>query len=204
MYLVGITGMIASGKSTVAKLYKEMGAYLLDADKIGHQLLNNNTIKKRIIDTFGREVLDEKGAIDRKKLADIVFSNGEKLEQLNEITEKPITSILREKIMELQDAGFPGIIVIDAALLPKWELRKVMDVIVLVESPKWQLKNRLVRQRGYASDDAERRIKAQEKIFVDFHPQKSIVVKNNGDFLELRSNAMAVWMQIKELAKKKK
>lgn len=203
MYLIGITGMIASGKSYVAKLYKEMGAYLLDADKIGHKLLNSNAIKKRIADAFGKEIFGDKGAIDRQKLADIVFCNKEKLMQLDDIMEKPITSVLRERIMELEDTGFPGIIAIDAALLPRWDLRNVMDMILLVEAPKWQLKNRLVRQRGLPADDAERRISAQDKLFENFHPKKSIVIKNNGDFIELRSNAMKVWMQIKELAQKK-
>ena len=195
--------MIASGKSYVAKLYKEMGAYLLDADKIGHKLLNSNAIKKRIADAFGKEIFGDKGAIDRQKLADIVFCNKEKLMQLDDIMEKPITSVLRERIMELEDTGFPGIIAIDAALLPRWDLRNVMDMILLVEAPKWQLKNRLVRQRGLPADDAERRISAQDKLFENFHPKKSIVIKNNGDFIELRSNAMKVWMQIKELAQKK-
>ena len=203
MYIIGITGMIASGKTSVSKLYKEMGAYLLDADKIGHELLLNQNIKKQISDTFGREVLDNNGEIDRHKLSEIVFNSEEKLELLNQITEKPIVSVIRENIMELEEVGFPGIVVIDAAILPRWELVKSIDLIILVESPKWQLMNRLVRQKGFTQDEAKIRIGIQEPMFKNFHPTHSLVIKNNGDFVEMRTNAMNIWMQIKQLAREK-
>jgi len=206
MYLIGITGMIASGKTTVAKLYKEMGAYLLNADKLAHEKLKNSAIKKRVIEAFGKEILGENGDIDRARVAEIVFSDGKKLEELNTIMEKPITSALRDRIMELQEGGFPGVVAVDAAMLPRWNLVKAMDVIILVEAPKWQLMNRLVRQRGLLQEDAERRIEAQESMFKEFHPKKQLIVKNNGDFIELRTNAMQVWMEIKKrtLAKMEK
>lgn len=198
MYLIGITGMIASGKTTVAKLYKEMGAYLLDADKLAHEKLKNSAIKKRVVEAFGKEILGESADINRTRVAEIVFSDSEKLEELNTIMEKPITSALRDRIMELQEGGFPGVVAVDAAMLPRWNMVKAMDVIVLVEAPKWQLMNRLVRQRGLQQEDAERRIEAQENMFREFHPKQQLVVKNNGDFIELRTNAMQVWMEIKE------
>ncbi|MCD6532255.1 dephospho-CoA kinase [bacterium] len=203
MFLVGITGPIAAGKTTVAKLYHEIGAYLLDADKIGHQLLEDTEIKQKIVETFGEEVLDSEGKIDRKRLGAIVFEDAEKLEKLNQIMEKPLVSALREKIIELDEYGYPGIVIVDAALLPKWDLVKAMDLIVLVEAPRWQRLNRLVRQLGYTQEEAERRIEVQEEIFKDFHPKKAIVVKNNGDMFELKTNALAAWLQIKDLARQK-
>ena len=203
MFLVGITGPIAAGKTTVAKLYHEIGAYLLDADKIGHQLLEDPEIKQKIVETFGEEVLDSEGKIDRKKLGAIVFEDAEKLEKLNQIMEKPLVSALREKIIELDEYGYPGIVIVDAALLPKWDLVKAMDLIVLVDAPRWQRLNRLVRQLGYTQEEAERRIEAQEEIFKSFHPKKAIVVKNNGDMFELKTNALSAWLQIRELARQK-
>jgi dephospho-CoA kinase len=74
---------------------------------------------------------------------------------------------------------------------------------VLVEAPRWQRLNRLVRQLGYTQEEAERRIEAQEEIFKDFHPKKAIAVKNNGDMFELKTNALAAWLQIKDLARQK-
>jgi len=203
MVLVGITGPIAAGRTTVAKLYHEIGAYLLDADKIGHQLLEDTEIKQKIVETFGEEVLDSEGKIDRKRLGAIVFEDVEKLEKLNQIMEKPLVSALREKIIELDEYGYPGIVIVDAALLPKWDLVKAMDLIVLVDAPRWQRLNRLVRQLGYTQDEAERRIEAQEEIFKNFHPKKAIVVKNNGDMFELKTNALSAWLQIRELARQK-
>ncbi|RKZ35111.1 dephospho-CoA kinase [bacterium] len=203
MYLIGITGPIASGKTSVAKLYREMGAYLLDADKIGHQLLQTPAIKKKVVEQFGKEILNDKGKIDRETLGPIVFEKKENLNKLNDIIEKPLTSKLRDKIIELEESGFPGIVAVDAALLPKWDLVNAMDMIVLVEAPRWQRMNRLVRQLGYPQEEAERRIEAQEHIFKKFHPKRSIVVKNNGDFVELHTNAMKIWLKIKELAREK-
>ena len=203
MYLIGITGPIAAGKTTIAKLYEETGAYLLDADKIGHELLESRSIKRKVIETFGREILDEKGKIDRKKLGSIVFEDREKLDELNEIMEKPLVSRIRNEIIELEESGFPGIVAVDAALLPKWDIIEAMDLIVLVEAPKWQRMNRLVRQLGYSQDEAERRIEVQEEIFKNFHPPQSIIVKNNGDFIEMKANAMRAWLEIKEKAKAK-
>ncbi len=203
MYLIGITGPIAVGKTTVAKLYKEMGAYLIDADNIGHKLLDMPDIKKQIVDIFGDGILGEGNKIDRSKLGKIVFESQEKIELLNAITEHHITSQVREKILELEDDGFPGILAIEAALLPKWELYKAMDLIILVDAPKWQRMNRLVRQRGLTQEDAEKRIAMQEDIFKNFHPKQALVVNNNGDFPEVHTNSMRAWLIIKENARQK-
>lgn len=203
MYLVGITGPIASGKTSVAKMYKEMGAYLIDADKIGHQLLERPDIKKRIIEEFGDEILTEKGKIDREKLGAIVFSDISRLEALNDIIQKPLVDIIKEQILELQESGFPGIVVIDAALLPKWDIVKLMDLVLVVDAPRWQRMNRLVRQRGLPQDEAERRIEVHEELFKEFFPKQTIVVKNNGDFMELRVQAMRAWLEIKDRMRQK-
>ncbi len=203
MFLVGITGPIASGKTTVARLYHEMGAYLIDADRIGHALLEDPEIKEKIVQTFGEEVLGDDGKIDRKKLGTIVFEDPEKLEQLNAITEKPLVSAIRERIMELDEYNYPGVVVIDAALLPRWDLVKALDLVVMVEAPRWQRLNRLVRQLGYTQEEAERRIEAQEEMFKNFHPKKAKIVKNNGDMFELKTNALQVWLDIKKMAQEK-
>jgi len=203
MYLVGITGPIASGKTSVAKMYKEMGAYLIDADKIGHQLLERADIKKRIIEEFGDEILTEKGKIDREKLGAIVFSDISRLEALNDIIQKPLVDIIKEQILELQESGFPGIVVVDAALLPKWDIVKLMDLVLVVDAPRWQRMNRLVRQRGLPQDEAERRIEVHEELFKEFFPKQTIVVKNNGDFMELRVQAMRAWLEIKDRMRQK-
>ncbi|RKZ32708.1 dephospho-CoA kinase [bacterium] len=203
MYLVGITGPIASGKTSVAKMYKEMGAYLIDADKIGHQLLERPDIKKRIIEEFGDEILTDKGKIDREKLGAIVFSDISRLEALNDIIQKPLVDIIKEQILELQESGFPGIVIVDAALLPKWDIVKLMDLVLVVDAPRWQRMNRLVRQRGLPQDEAERRIEVHEELFKEFFPKQTIVVKNNGDFMELRVQAMRAWLEIKDRMRQK-
>lgn len=203
MFLVGLTGPIASGKSTVAKMYKDMGAYHIDADKIGHQLLNQTPIKKKVISVFGKEITDDKGEIDRGKLGEIVFSSADNLKKLDSILEENIIALLREKILELRESGYPGIVILEAALLPRWKIVSIMDYIVLVDAPRWQRQNRLVRQRGMRQEDADKRIDAQEEIFQKFYPSKVLVVKNNGDIQELKTNAMKVWLELRKLASSK-
>ncbi len=203
MYLVGITGQIASGKTCVARMYKEMGAFLIDADKIGHELLKDSEIKKQLIKEFGEDILDDDNEVIRDELAAKVFSSSDNLEAINKIMSKRIVSEIREVIAELQENRFPGIVVIDAALFPKWDIVKAMDIVILIEAPKWQRLNRLVRQRGLTPEDSNIRIDVQEELFKEFYPRQTIVVNNNGDFVSLRVRAMSAWLEIKDKVKEK-
>ena len=203
MYLVGITGQIASGKTSVARMYKEMGAFLIDADKIGHKLLKDSEIKKQLVKEFGEEILDDDNEVIRDELGAKVFSSSDNLEAINKIMSKRIVSEIREVIAELQENRFPGIVVIDAALFPKWDIVKAMDIVILIEAPKWQRLNRLVRQRGLTPEDSNRRIDVQEELFKEFYPRQTIVVNNNGDFVGLRVQAMSAWLEIKDKTKEK-
>jgi len=91
MKIIGLTGGIGSGKSTVAGFLTELGAVVLDSDKIGHEILETDAeVRQEIVDNFGRQVLNRKGHIDRKKLADIVFKDRQSLIKLNLITHPPI------------------------------------------------------------------------------------------------------------------
>jgi len=78
-----------------------------------------------------------------------------------------------------------------------------MDLVLVVDAPRWQRMNRLVRQRGLPQDEAERRIEVHEELFKEFFPKQTIVVKNNGDFMELRVQAMRAWLEIKDRIRQK-
>ena len=84
MKIIGLTGGIGSGKSTVSQYLAELGAVVIDADKTGHEMLNSNTeIRQEIVASFGEEIVDPNGGIDRKKLSEIVFNQPESMARLN-------------------------------------------------------------------------------------------------------------------------
>lgn len=198
MILVGVTGPIACGKTTVCNIFREMGAILIDADKMGHEVLEEPSIKIKMLDYFGEDVLGEDGKINRSRVADIVFSNDDALDKLNEITHPLLVKRLIASVDEMRSGGFPGIAVIDAAMLPYWpEILKQLDYLILVQSPKWQRANRLIQDRGMPQEHCERRMEVQEAIFDCITPQIDYIIKNNGDLMEIRGKAIKVWLDIK-------
>ncbi len=202
MILVGVTGQTGSGKSTFADVFREIGAKVIDADKLGHTLYNIPEIKEQIIESFGDEILDDEGNIIRSILAEIVFSDKKALDKLTRITEKPLITKLQAKIYEIKEDGFPGVVIVDAALLPRWtKLFKQFDFIVLVEAPRWQRINRLVENRDMLPDDAEQRIDVLENLYENFYPHINYNIKNSGNLHEFRAKVVKVWLDIKKAIK---
>ncbi|HNU80250.1 MAG TPA: dephospho-CoA kinase, partial [Bacillota bacterium] len=115
--VIGLTGGIASGKSTVSAKLKELGAAVIDADLLARDVVRKGEIAyNKIVQCFGADILLPGGDIDRKKLGDIVFSDKEKLELLNSITHPEIINRMKERIQELKAEG-AKVIVVDAAIL---------------------------------------------------------------------------------------
>jgi dephospho-CoA kinase len=117
MYVIGLTGGIGSGKSTVAEMLEELGARILSADLTGHEVYApGRPAWQEIVDAFGRDVVAENGTIDRAKLRNIVFSDAKELARLNAITHPRMKEMMREKIEMLGREG-ADIVVLEAALL---------------------------------------------------------------------------------------
>jgi len=198
MILIGVTGPIASGKTAVCQTFTGMGALLIDLDKMGHEVLEEPSTKVKLIEFFGIDIVDDNGSVDRKRIADLVFPDEMVLERLEEITHPVLIERLQVRIKDLRDSGFPGIVVIDAAMLPKWpDVIDRLDYLVVVQSPKWQRTNRLVQDRGYPPEQAELRIKSQEALFGKIRSKIDYLIKNDGDLIELRTKAVKVWLDIK-------
>ncbi|MCD6098314.1 dephospho-CoA kinase [bacterium] len=206
MIVVGITGKIGTGKSTVAATFKDLGAQLLDADRIGKEALEKPDTKSQLVERFGDEILEEDGSISTEKIAEIVFHDDEARKYLEEITHPYIRRVIKEELSNLEAHRFPGLAVIDAALLPKWEdIMELLDYLILVDAPTWQRTNRLL-ERGYSRSDIEARISVQnegfDKEFASILKRRvNFVIKNNGDLPVLRSKAVKVWHAIKRMGK---
>ena len=135
MLIVGLTGGIVSGKSTVAKMFQQLGALIIDADNIARAIVQpGEKAWKNIVHYFGKEILKDNQEINRKELARIVFANKEKLEKLNKITHPEIVAIIKNKIEEMRskDSSDGTICIIEVPLLFEANLEGMMDKIIVV------------------------------------------------------------------------
>ena len=197
MIKVGITGQIACGKTFAARFFGFLGAYVIDADKVGHQMYKLPEIKERLSGVFGREIFDDNNEVIREKLSDIVFSCEKHLCKLNEIMHPSLESFLRQKIDMLKHNSFPGVVVIDAALLGEWDLKDELDHFILIESPCWQRKKRLISERKMDPKEADRRIEAQNELNEKVKPFVNYIVRNPGEPCEFKRKLIKVWLEIK-------
>jgi dephospho-CoA kinase len=163
VYLAGLTGGIASGKSTVSERMASHGAEVVDADLIAREVVLPGTpAYQKIVDHFGKEVLDPDGLIDRPALGRVIFSDPAKRTLLNELTHPPIFQEIADRLELLQ--AFDGVVVLDVPLLVETGASRSYDAVVVVAaSPEVQLR-RLTLLRGMAEEDARARMASQSSL----------------------------------------
>lgn len=162
MKVIGLTGGIASGKSTVASFLKELGAYVIDADRVAREVvLPGCSAYLDIVKEFGEEILGPDGKINRAKLGGIIFQNPPARKKLNEITHPRIIKEIRRQIEERKKENPAGIIVIDVPLLIETGMIEMVDEVWLAALPEKQQILRLIERDGYTEEEAEKRIKSQ-------------------------------------------
>lgn len=207
MYLIGLTGNIATGKSVVARILAELGAYVIDADALVHRLQRRGTpLHAAIVAEFGPDILDAAGEIDRARLGARVFSDPAALARLEAIVHPAVNQEIEQQISRLQAHQQPAtpasrttqhnIIVIEAIKLieTNWHTR-CNAVWVVTASYQTQLE-RLMRTRGLTEAQARLRIEAQppqsEKIAL-----ADVVIDNNGSLEHTRAQVIRHYMEIK-------
>ncbi len=160
MLLVGLTGGIGSGKSTVAELLAERGAVVIDADDLARRAVVRGTHGfDRVVETFGPEILGPDGDIDRAKLAEVVFSDPGLLRQLEAIVHPQVARLFAESIELYRDTD--RVIVYAVPLLAERGLAEGFDVVVVVVADIDRRIERLMRDRGMAADEVRARVAAQ-------------------------------------------
>lgn len=190
--VVGLTGGIASGKSTVVNFFKELGAYVIDWDVLAREVVRPHLRAWReIVEYFSKEVLNEDLSINRARLAKMVFGDREKLDKLNEMTHPRIIEEDARMAEEIRRADPSALIIKDVPLLIEIGFHKRVDKVVVVYASE---ENRLRRleEKGFSREDALSRIRAQlplsEKIkFADF------VIYNDGLFKETKKQVEKVY-----------
>ena len=202
--IVGVTGGIACGKSTVSKLLSEKGAISINSDEIGHQLLKRGSpVMGALLETFGTDILDESGDVSRQKLGAIVFNDKAARERLNAIMHPPIVEKSRSEANRLVTEDADCVVLIDAPLLIEANSQDTVDVIVVVTaSTQTQLQRLLERaiaqNRPPSQAEAQARIDSQmpvsEKVkYADF------VIENDGTFEELEQKVDGLWSKLRDL-----
>jgi len=154
--ILGITGIFGSGKTTVARLFSKHGYKIINADEIGHKLLNKKPIKNKIIKEFGKSILT-KGKIDRKKLKNIVFYNHKKLIKLNKIIHPLIIKEISSTIRKSKNKN----IAIDAALLIEAKALNLVDKLIIVKINKKEQLKRILKKNKYNKKEINNIIKSQ-------------------------------------------
>lgn len=187
MIWVGLTGGIASGKSTVANILKEMGIPVVDADQLAHAALRHHQLK--IVATFGPEILGSDQTIDRRKLGSKIFADPKLRKVLESLTHPYIRAQVAEQKKRLQASGVP-LAVYDVPLLFESDLAKQFDHVLLVYSPAAVSVQRMMARNGLTQAEAQQRIANQ----MDIEKKKALadtVIDNQGDLLALRRQVEA-------------
>jgi dephospho-CoA kinase len=192
-----LTGPIGAGKTTVAGMLRELGARVLDADAIAKDEQLRGTVGySAIVQQFGTEVLGEDREIDRRKLADVVFADPRRLEQLERILHPRVISRILEARKMLPD---DQILVVEAIKLIETSLRNACDRVWVVVAPRDQLGARLAG-RGLDETAVAARLGAQSSV-EDFRRAADVVIENDGDRDALRAAVTAAWSRVREGAR---
>ena len=196
MILVGLTGGIGSGKSTVSDLLALRGAVVIDADKITRELQAPGApVLREIVDAFGADVLDAAGALDRPKLASKVFGDAEALTKLNKIVHPAVGREMAARLDAQRDTD--NVVVLDIPLLVE-NPREGLCGVVVVDLPTDIAVDRLVEFRGMSRDDAEARISRQATREARVAIADK-VIDNSGSLEQLVAQVDAAWEWMKGL-----
>lgn len=192
MFQVGLTGGIASGKSTVSRLLAAHGAVVVDADLVAREVVEPGTpALAQIVAVFGDAILHRDGSLDRDALGAIVFADADANTKLRAITHPAIGARIAEMIEAVRETD--AIVVLDAPLLVEagWT---GMPLIVVAADPDLQV-DRMVRDRDMSADDARARMAAQASL-EDKLAKADVVIWNNGSLADLESRVDEVWAEL--------
>ena len=176
--VLGLIGGIGSGKSRVAAEFARRGAVIIAGDQIGHEALRQPAVKEQVVGRWGTGLLDEKGEIDRRKLARIVFADDSELRALEGMTFPWIERGIVQGIHQAQDDPRVRLVVLDAAILLEAGWNRYCDRLIYVDAPETQRLARVAAQRGWSAKEVEARSRAQLSL-IDKRRRADDVIDNS-------------------------
>jgi dephospho-CoA kinase len=204
MLNVGLTGGIATGKSTVVRMLVKRGARVIDHDGLVHTLQEpGQPVWKRIVETFGRDILDADERIDRKKLGALVFDNEQRRKVLEGIVHPAVLEEAQRQRDRIGKEDEQAIVLSDIPLLLEVGMQECFDLILLVYAPSEVQIRRLMKRNNLSREEALSRLKSQMPI--DEKPKfADLIIRNDGTMRELEKRADEVWQDLLAREKKKR
>ncbi len=204
MLIVGVTGGVASGKTTVSRMFEEEGAYLIEADQIARELVQpHSPAWRQITRVFGKEILEKDGTIDRKRLGNQAFSDSGQRRLLNEILHPRIKKEMGKRASKIGRKDPHAIVVFDVPLLVETGFHREVDRVVVITSKETQQIERLKKRAGMSEEETRRIISSQmdleEKVkAADF------VIRNEGSIEEIRRRVREVFQELRRIPLQKR
>ncbi len=183
MKVIGITGSIGAGKSEISRIFKQHNCFIIDLDKLGHDILEKPEFKKQIVQQFGKYILDN-NKISRKKLRKIVFFNTNYLLKLNKIVHPELKNKLKQEINKNKKKKVKAIVV-DAALLFDMKIEKLMDIIITVSALKMISYLRLLKKHRLSYSEFDNIYQAQLPLHIK-KKKSDYVIYNNLSLKNMR------------------
>ena len=199
--IIGLTGGIACGKTTIARILKRLGAIVIDADREAKRLIKpNSPAWQKLVKEFGQDILNPDQSINRRRLGNMVFGNEQLLAKLNAIVHPGVVAEIAEKIRSFKSAGHWPAIILDAPLLFEVGAETLVDVVwVVTVDSKTQI-DRLINRDNMDYDNAVKRIEAQMSI-EEKVSRADAVISNTGTRRATREHVLNLWQQYVETSK---
>jgi len=198
MKVIGLTGGIGSGKSTVSQFLAELGAVIIDADRVGHEAFKPDTeLWREVVAAFGRQILTPSGDIDRKKLGEIVFGNAELLRRLNQIMHPRMYDMVKVQLEEYRRQGVE-VVVLEAPLLLEAGWTSLVDEVWVTVATEDTVLKRLQEKVGLSKEDSLARIRSQlpseERV-----KRADVVINTDCSLDEVKATAKKLWDRLQTL-----
>ena len=192
MIVIGLTGGIGSGKSEVSRMLAALGAQVIDADRIGHQVYEPHTEAwEAVVAAFGKQILQPDGQVDRKKLGSIVFADPEALARLNAIMHPRMYEFISQRLQELRAQG-TKVAVVEAAILIEAGWTPLMDELWVTEAAENVVVERVSQRNNLPNEEIRSRIHSQ--MTGDQRAEHATeVIQNNDGLAELRQQVQELW-----------
>ena len=192
MLVIGLTGGIGSGKTTVSKILQDMGAVVLDADRVGHEAYNPGTQTWRdVVAAFGEDIVQDNGEIDRRKLGSIVFNDAPAMKKLTDIMWPRIYGIVKERTEEQKKSG-TEVMVVEAAVLVEANWTPLVDDVWVITASEDAVVKRLKESKGMTEEQVRSRIDAQmcsdERL-----SRADVVIYNDSGLGQLKQQLVDAW-----------
>ena len=198
MIVIGLTGGILSGKSTVANMLKKLGATFIDADKVGHEAYRPDTETWReVVAAFGESILQPNREIDRRKLAQIVFGDPQALQKLNGIMHPRMFQTMKLQIEALRREGKTDALVLEAAILIEAKWTPLVDQVWVTSAPEEVVIQRLVNRNGLSEEQARARIRSQLSN-AERARHADVVIDTNCTLAEVEDKVTKLWSALKK------